>query len=126
MNLAIEACLVQDIPSIFTPTEVGRMSSEQLAELAAEDEITQSRRALLAEEIEMLNDGLAQCRRYKPRALTGMFPAPSHRRMDLLGFGFDLSIALPSVNIDAKSPAVQKKPRNCVKLPSELSFRGPY
>ncbi|KAM4066602.1 dynamin family protein [Hirsutella rhossiliensis] len=70
INLAIESCLVCDIPDILTPTKVDRMSSERLRELAAESEDAQSRRRHLQDEIDVLRQGLEQCRRYKPRAVT--------------------------------------------------------
>ncbi|KAF4511272.1 hypothetical protein G6O67_003084 [Ophiocordyceps sinensis] len=50
--------------------EVDRMSSERLRELAAESEDAESRREHLQEEIDVLRQGLEQCRRYKPRAVT--------------------------------------------------------
>jgi hypothetical protein len=70
INLAIESCLVYDIPDILTPTKVDRMSKERLEELAGESDDTSSRRKSLQEEVEILREGLAQCRRYKPRAVT--------------------------------------------------------
>ncbi|POR33766.1 Interferon-induced GTP-binding protein Mx3 [Tolypocladium paradoxum] len=63
VNLAIEGCLICDIPDILTPAKVDRMSKETLSELAAESEDAQSRREHLQEEIEILRQGLEQCRR---------------------------------------------------------------
>ncbi|KAF4472476.1 interferon-regulated resistance GTP-binding [Fusarium albosuccineum] len=70
INLAIESCLVCDVPEILTPTAVDRMSRERLQELAAESEDTTSRRKNLQEEVDILRQGLAQCRRYRPRTIT--------------------------------------------------------
>ncbi|KAF4964584.1 hypothetical protein FSARC_7490 [Fusarium sarcochroum] len=70
-NLAIESCLVCDMPDILTPTQVDRMSKERLQELAAETDETLSRRKHLQEEVEILRKGLDQCRRYRPRTVTG-------------------------------------------------------
>lgn len=70
INLAVESCLVYDIPDILTPTKVDRMSKERLEELAGESDDTSSRRQSLQEEVKILRQGLAQCRRYKPRAVT--------------------------------------------------------
>ncbi|KAJ3531839.1 hypothetical protein NM208_g8704 [Fusarium decemcellulare] len=75
INLAIESCLVCDVPEILTPTAVDRMSRERLQELAAESEDTTSRRKNLQEEVDILRQGLAQCRRYRPRTVTGEYPA---------------------------------------------------
>ena len=66
INLAIESCLVCDIPDILTPTKVDRMSKEQLIELAAESSEVKSLREHLANEIELLEKGL----KYRPRVIT--------------------------------------------------------
>ena len=71
VNLAIEGCLVCDIPDILTPTKVDGMTNEELEELAAETDDAQSRRDHLQAEIEILREGLEQCRKYKPRDFTG-------------------------------------------------------
>ncbi|KFH40598.1 hypothetical protein ACRE_087070 [Hapsidospora chrysogenum ATCC 11550] len=60
----------EDIPEILTPIKVGGMDAEMLSELAAESEDTQSRRATLKKEVDILRNGLTQCRRYKPRGIT--------------------------------------------------------
>ncbi|WAO92148.1 Hypothetical protein NCS54_00964200 [Fusarium falciforme] len=70
INLAIESCLVCDIPNILTPTEVNCMSDERLSELADESENTVSQRETLREEVKILSQGLALCRRYRPRPST--------------------------------------------------------
>ncbi|KAF4450002.1 hypothetical protein F53441_6786 [Fusarium austroafricanum] len=70
INLAIESCLVCSIPDILTPSQVDRMSTERLRELAAEPIETTSRRTALQTEVETLRQGLAHCRRYRPRAIT--------------------------------------------------------
>ncbi|KAF4971540.1 hypothetical protein FZEAL_9824 [Fusarium zealandicum] len=72
INLAIESCLVCEIPDILTPTQVDRMSKERLQELAAESDDTSSRRENLQEEVDVLRQGLAQCRRYRPRTVTAL------------------------------------------------------
>ncbi|PHH88424.1 hypothetical protein CDD83_7552 [Cordyceps sp. RAO-2017] len=70
INLAIESCLVYDIPNILTPTKVDRMDEKRLCELAQESEDAQSRRKHLQGEVEILRQGLEQCRRYRPRTVT--------------------------------------------------------
>lgn len=47
------------------------MTNEELEELAAETDDAQSRRDHLQAEIEILREGLEQCRKYKPRDFTG-------------------------------------------------------
>ncbi|KAH6893128.1 P-loop containing nucleoside triphosphate hydrolase protein [Thelonectria olida] len=81
INLAIESCLVCDIPDILTPTEVDGMSEERLEELAAESTDTTSRRKNLDEEVGILREGLAQCRRYRPRTVTSESAAHSGRQI---------------------------------------------
>ncbi|EMT71082.1 Interferon-induced GTP-binding protein Mx [Fusarium odoratissimum] len=95
INLAVESCLVYDIPDILTPTTVDRMSKERLEELAGESDDTSSRRKSLQEEVKILRQGLAQCRRYKPRAVT---PNES------LGSVPNTSTIAPSVNDKKTSP----------------------
>lgn len=75
INLAIESCLIYDIPDILTPSKVDAMHPDQLDELAAESEDTQLRRSHLKAEIEILEKGLEQCRKYRPRNITGKFLA---------------------------------------------------
>ncbi|POR32031.1 Interferon-induced GTP-binding protein Mx3, partial [Tolypocladium paradoxum] len=70
INLAIESCLICDLPDILTPTQVDRMDEKQLRELAAESEDAHSRREQLDGEIAVLRQGLEQCRKYKPRGMT--------------------------------------------------------
>ncbi|EWZ81433.1 hypothetical protein NW765_012765 [Fusarium oxysporum] len=71
INLAIESCLVCELPNILTPSMVYGMSNERLQELVSESEETICRRKALEEEIEVLRKGLAVCRRYQPRPVTG-------------------------------------------------------
>lgn len=68
INLAIESCLVQDLPSLFTPRIVNSMDDRKLAEFAAESKGVCDYRSQLREDIKLLKQGLEQCRRYKPRA----------------------------------------------------------
>jgi hypothetical protein len=74
INLAIESCLICHIPDILTPTMVDSMDKERLSELAAESEEITTRRGNLQEEVDILRQGLAQCRRYKPRQMTSKLP----------------------------------------------------
>lgn len=71
LNLAIESCLVRHIPEILTPKIVDSMNLERLRELAAESETTTARRQILQDELKVLRQGLSQCRRYRPRPVTG-------------------------------------------------------
>ncbi|KAF5725082.1 interferon-induced GTP-binding Mx [Fusarium mundagurra] len=70
INLAIESCLIRELPNILTPSMVCGMSNERLQELVAESEETICRQKALEAEIELLRKGLAICRRYQPRPVT--------------------------------------------------------
>ncbi|KAG8425177.1 hypothetical protein J3458_001906 [Metarhizium acridum] len=74
INLAIEGGLIQDLPNILTPTQVDKMEEGQVKKLAAEAEEAQVRREQLQVESNVLREGLEQCRKYKPRGVTGEFP----------------------------------------------------
>ncbi|KAK4116856.1 hypothetical protein N656DRAFT_701720 [Canariomyces notabilis] len=71
INLAVESCLVCDIPGILTPRKVDKMTADQLAELAAESDEVQSQRLALQNEVRILREGLRRCQRHRPRELTG-------------------------------------------------------
>lgn len=64
INLAVENCLICDLPSILTPTGVDGMTAEQL-EVVAEEEKMQARRKLLSEEIATLENGSKKCKEYR-------------------------------------------------------------
>ncbi|KEY71743.1 hypothetical protein S7711_02969 [Stachybotrys chartarum IBT 7711] len=72
INLAVESCLIRDIPDILTPTKIDCMTEERLSELAAESQDSQSRRLYLEKDIEILREGLHQCQKYKPRKITAL------------------------------------------------------
>lgn len=73
INLAIEGCLIRDLPNILTPTQVDKMDEEQVKELPAEAKDARVRRKQLRVESNVLREGLEQCRKYKPRGVTGKF-----------------------------------------------------
>lgn len=70
INLAVESCLVSDIPNILAPTKVNGMSPERLIKLAAETEEVQSERQLLEEQANLLREALSKCQQHKHRELT--------------------------------------------------------
>lgn len=73
INLAIESCLISDIPDIFTPAKICAMSKEQLSELAAESDDVQDRRRQLKADVEALRASIAVCQKYKPRTVTSKY-----------------------------------------------------
>ncbi|KAI8931074.1 hypothetical protein NX059_012085 [Plenodomus lindquistii] len=56
--LAIEACLVAKLPTLFSPTDVLEMSEAVVAALASEDEETSARRTQCNEKLTVLENGL--------------------------------------------------------------------
>lgn len=73
INLAVESCLVRDIPTILTPRKVGAMGADRIKELASESEEVQKQRLYLQNEVEILAEELRKCQRQKPREVTGTF-----------------------------------------------------
>lgn len=62
VNLAVESCLISDLPTIMTPSMVIRMDEERLKELASESEDVQLERNVLQREVKILREGLKKCR----------------------------------------------------------------
>ncbi|KAI8308016.1 Interferon-induced GTP-binding protein Mx [Colletotrichum sp. SAR11_59] len=60
INLALESCLIQELPGILTPKAVNEMDDTRLAELAAESEEIRARRTQLQTDIKLLKQGLVQ------------------------------------------------------------------
>ncbi|KAK8130839.1 hypothetical protein PG984_007277 [Apiospora sp. TS-2023a] len=63
--LAIENCLIQELPSIFTTEMVNQMNETELDRLASESEDVREERAQLQKEHDALKDGLKSCNRYR-------------------------------------------------------------
>lgn len=81
INLAIENCLLCDIPSIFTPRLVNGMTEERLRQLAAEPEEITTHRKTVLEEIDALRQGLIKCQQHRVREITGLrFSKTPHLR----------------------------------------------
>lgn len=83
INLAIENCLLCDIPGILTPRVVNAMPEERVKQLASESEEITSQRNTLLEEIEALHKGLIKCQQHRVREITGQTffhpPPPRYR-----------------------------------------------
>ncbi|TRX89301.1 hypothetical protein FHL15_009738 [Xylaria flabelliformis] len=77
--LAIENCLIKDLPTIFTTGVVSQMNDEMLERLAAESADIQVERAELEVECEALQKGLDLCRTYRTRNAT-VLPDPFQSR----------------------------------------------
>ncbi|KAI0184388.1 P-loop containing nucleoside triphosphate hydrolase protein [Xylaria flabelliformis] len=77
--LAIENCLIKDLPTIFTTSVVSQMNDEMLELLAAESADIQVERAELEVECEALQKGLDLCKTYRTRNTT-VLPDPFQSR----------------------------------------------
>lgn len=78
--LAVEACLIQRLPTLFSPADVIEIDDTTVAILASEDEESSAERALCNEKLKILKDGLnaLQSAQEYPLALKGMeFPIQS-------------------------------------------------
>ncbi|KAL2128455.1 hypothetical protein VTI74DRAFT_9168 [Chaetomium olivicolor] len=72
MTLALENCLISDIPNILSPEKVYDMTDDKAATLAAESKQIRREREELQIQLEKLRMGLAACREYKPRESSGI------------------------------------------------------
>ncbi|KAI1754070.1 P-loop containing nucleoside triphosphate hydrolase protein [Xylaria castorea] len=77
--LAIENCLIKDLPTIFTTGVVSQMNDEMLERLAAESADIQAERAELEVECEALQKGFDLCKTYRTRNAT-VLPDPFQSR----------------------------------------------
>ncbi|KAI3331443.1 hypothetical protein HD806DRAFT_518465 [Xylariaceae sp. AK1471] len=70
--LAIENCLIKDLPTILTTSTVSQMEDDELQRLAAESADIQVERTELQTEYEALKKGLDLCKSYRARNSMGM------------------------------------------------------
>lgn len=69
--LAIENCLICELPSILEPNMVNSMNDDQIKELVAERTEVTEERARLQKELTALQEGLKACRRHRVLEPTG-------------------------------------------------------
>ncbi|TPX11618.1 uncharacterized protein E0L32_007597 [Thyridium curvatum] len=72
INLAVESCLIFNIPDILTFQKVNAMSEDQLRQLAAESEEVLAEREMLQQQAGLLRQALQKCRQYGRREINGM------------------------------------------------------
>ncbi|KAI0111655.1 P-loop containing nucleoside triphosphate hydrolase protein [Daldinia grandis] len=68
--LAVENCLIRDLPSILTTTKINMMEDNELERLASESPEVQTERKELWAEYEALKKGLQICKKSKERKTT--------------------------------------------------------
>ena len=71
--LAVENCLISELPSILTSSMVYEMDEEMLTTLVAESSEVRQERMELERDIRVLTEGLRICKRQRPREMTGEF-----------------------------------------------------
>ena len=72
--LAVEACLVQKLPTLFCPADVIDIDDETVAALASEEEESSAERSRCNEKLKILEDGLHALKGVQeyPLSLQGM------------------------------------------------------
>ncbi|KAK4459529.1 P-loop containing nucleoside triphosphate hydrolase protein [Cladorrhinum samala] len=65
--LAVENCLIRDIPRILTPEAVAGMTDEEVERIAAESKEVRDERNDLESRLAKLQEGLHACQRFQPR-----------------------------------------------------------
>lgn len=71
MTLALENCLISDIPNILSPEKVYDMTDDMATAIAAESKQIRREREELQVQLEKLRMGLAACQEYRPRESGG-------------------------------------------------------
>lgn len=71
MTLALENCLISDIPNILSPEKVYGMTDDKVTALAAESKQIRREREELQSQLEKLRMGFTACREYRPRESSG-------------------------------------------------------
>lgn len=69
--LAVENCLIRKVPEMFQSTMVTSMDDDMLARLASETRSVREEREMLQQDLEILDSGLRECKRYRPREPRG-------------------------------------------------------
>ncbi|KAI1467549.1 P-loop containing nucleoside triphosphate hydrolase protein [Daldinia caldariorum] len=70
--LAVENCLISDLPSILTTAKINEMEDSELERLASESPEVETERNELQSEYEALQKGLRICNKFKERKTTAM------------------------------------------------------
>lgn len=71
--LAIEDCLINDIPNTLTPEMVLDMSDDMVQRIATESPQVERSREDLRRRLDKLQEGLEICQKHRPRQSVGEF-----------------------------------------------------
>ena len=133
-TLAVEFCLVESLPELFTASDVNAMSSEELREMTSEPRHVAKSRATNTSQVETLKRALEICNKhtdvldsYKnspPSPLATVTPDPMIWREDVdnvkdslpqppvrAGTADELMEQLSSLNVSPPTPAATPSPR---------------
>ncbi|KAI0379189.1 P-loop containing nucleoside triphosphate hydrolase protein [Hypomontagnella monticulosa] len=80
--LAIENCLIRELPSIFTTDKVNEMEDDELERLASDSPEIQAERDELQAEHDALKKGLQICNKFKERKTMSFLAEPDSVSMD--------------------------------------------
>lgn len=61
--LAIEQCLITQLPSLFTPDKVNSLNEDEVIRLASENDVTTAERSRCMEDLNILEAGLEDLRK---------------------------------------------------------------
>jgi len=89
INLAVEGCLVQDLPKILNSSTILDMSENELRNLAQESQDISSTRKSLDEQIKNLSVAVDKCRKQRIPVRTGTAPVQLRKFSNHLGLHAD-------------------------------------
>ncbi|KAL8365605.1 hypothetical protein RB595_004429 [Gaeumannomyces hyphopodioides] len=115
INLAVENCLVYEIPNILTPGKVDCMDEKTLRDLAQESDEIREERGRLRRETELLRQALQKCRVYRPREIS-VLPTQFPR--------MSAAVMPPSSQQVSKAPNGKRADEVVVRLPRAESSSG--
>ncbi|KAB5577910.1 P-loop containing nucleoside triphosphate hydrolase protein [Coniochaeta sp. 2T2.1] len=127
--LAIENCLVCELPNILEPNMVNTLTDEKIKELVSERPEVTEEREQLKKGLAALKEGLLACRRHRPLEGRGMFiPTPFQKCTELTSGleGYSRLTPEPSRTSDThlRAPSTPLQHRRNVSSPSS-SFSPP-
>ncbi|KAI1122449.1 P-loop containing nucleoside triphosphate hydrolase protein [Nemania abortiva] len=120
--LAVENCLVKELPTILTTSAVSQMKDDMLEKLAAESADIQTQRKELDIECEKLEKGLDLCKTYRGRNSTILPDIPLRPRNNSPTTPFTLKASNPVISLKQNLASVMSTSSdNAVAVPPTLS-----
>ncbi|KAH6648581.1 P-loop containing nucleoside triphosphate hydrolase protein [Truncatella angustata] len=121
-DLAIEACLISKLPSMFSPDRVDSLSQDNIRRIASENEETTQERISLVEKQKVLSEGLTELKRLIRNHQLVPFNEPSEKRSisDIESPTASISSREPSPDCDQLS--LYSPPRSEAMAPARTTF----